>query len=328
MNAQGSRWSEVVRAYEESLDLLEAARTEYADAVKKTMDELKVAAEKRRAGVSLPDGVTLGPFERSTDDGFAQEWLYATLSCGDIAWAVVHAWVAGSYEGPAATLRVGVEVKRPADVLPWERPWLDTQVQRVKTDLSPCNLETLSDSERCTDSWIWMANVDLGAAGSVGAAAELAARSAEAAGALAALLAEESAPVRRALDALRELRRKVEKKPIIKGQVLNPAKADLGRWWPGTLLFGITPPELEITVWLAVDPKERTLWYAHGYDEAKLPRLAERMAERLGVASVKRGGYPGGVLLDRAGLAAASQEAIVARGEEVLRVFVELSGKR
>jgi hypothetical protein len=320
------RWNEVVRTYEESLDLLEAAREEYAAAVKETMKELQEALAGRLSSLAIPSGVVLGVPTPDEDGGFAKHWLYCTVSIGGMEWAVVHAWVAAPYGGKPGTLRVGVEAKRYPEVLPWEQTWMRELAGALKSDLALSDIKALGREERFTEHWVWIANLDLAQPASATDAVGTFCRSLEAAAALSVRLAEEAEPVQRALGALKDLRRKLERKPIIRDSQLYPKAKDFEQRRDGASQLSIIHADLY--TWVGVDPKERSVFYGHGFDDERFPGLIKQLAKRLGVKSSTRGDYPGAVLFDAASLRKAEAREITARGEEVFQAFVELTGKK
>lgn len=193
MTTQGSHFTQVVREYEKSLDLLEAARGEYASAVAKTLDDLKSTARPRLAATSLPAGVRCGEAVRWSDKRrLAHESVYICLHTGDTVWTSVHAWVAKGYGGPCATLRVGVEVARHDDRFAWDRPWLEARMREVMTDLPWAQPDALAPDEHEARYWAWVANIDLLSPTCAREAADRLVDGVQAAGAIAIALARQA----------------------------------------------------------------------------------------------------------------------------------------
>ncbi|HZF56592.1 MAG TPA: hypothetical protein VE093_48585 [Polyangiaceae bacterium] len=315
-------WDDVIATYERDLEILEAARSEYARSVDELLANLQRKLEMANMAPSLVEGVTLTFELNKSFDGIGQHVLECWLQVEDRRWANVHVWVASAWRGPPSTLRLAVGFDPNNDLLPFKGTELAEEARLCAgwKDIG------LPSSAPDFDAFCpRVESLDLTKPDVVETAIPLVRELLEGAARIAASFAEKSRHVLRAVEALEACRKRAQGESLAPDQKIHPTKST-GRWRKGTIPYfevraGERPPIL-----LGVDTVTRTFLYGHTSDP-KRPDLAERLARELQCTGAARvlDGYTCRTLLDANALAAASPEAIETRAMDVLRSFMKLT---
>jgi hypothetical protein len=311
-----SAWNDVVQAYEESIEALEAARNEYEAAVQKTIDAMQSEAKD-----SLEDVEPQTRIEWLSEDneGLGQRVLSASVKADDIVWVVVETWVASAFGGPTATLRIvsRLEEQKVFDVVDQARGFMSDTSDWSKVPQGGGDEEFSDDT-----NYFGIASIDLRDGESLRRGSEKFAEFVKNGLSVAKKLAAGTAPLRCAMEALKQCRASIQKTPTDPDQSVSPSNNKLSAW-QGLQYFQIDRKELP-GIWVGVHPEHGFLMYGHN-NSAQYPQLATDFARKLGVAPTAHGSFPAGVLLDDKKLKSATQAEIAGICERAFRLFVEMT---
>ena len=277
-------WTDLVRAYESKLSVLEEARAAYAKAVSDAINQAHLAME-----------VQIGRVLQGTD----WQMRAAVIASGEKAvlpaapWSCITvfdefagtefriaAYVASSWGGPAGVLRVALsleQVHSALDLKTWIRrcgELVDASV--VGDPFDPLDWSKFPETSPDWDT-IRIASIELVDVDSRDAAREagMAARVfAELALPMLQLIRTEVAPILRAEKALLEYRQDLEARAQTVGVAVSPLRGSLGPWRGGKYL--------QVNdFWLATDPASRRLVASSNKrDREVLELLARRLGQQ------------------------------------------------
>lgn len=302
-------WTDIARAYEQDLEVLEEGRKAFDGACRKLITDVEDAAKDRLRGLAGELGLELEVTSES-EAAAGKRVCVAILRRNSVDWVVLNVWIGSAYGGPAGKVRIASWLDQPKDIV------VDTLAARSAEARRQLGCPLVKDPDGDAEV-IRLTTLDASSASIVEAtttAMEAALRE------LCPLVepwARHAEVVAKAQGGLQLARQRLQESPLHPSQRLAPKN---GWSKDGTLRY-LEVQEIPWHIWGGIRLDDGALFYEHCEDPDN-PRRATGFAERAAAIHYRRASYDGGVIMSGEATARSSEQEIAERLYGVFRAWI------
>jgi hypothetical protein len=320
-------WNEIVDAYDEHFSTLEAARSEYSDAIDKIFNKLARSFQSDFAG-----NVEVKHSIEDMGGEFGKRVFRSTIRVANVQWCRVLARLGGPWSDDqrfAGQLHIAIEYAMEEyngsipSFITFDREQLSGSFTQMVGVLQPQENVKLYPNEQ-SERWIYFEAIGLRQSDVVDVIIRKYKQFIEFAKTFAISSRDQASPILKAYIALKMCLSQIMKNPIAQ-ETIEPTSLEevLWEWKKDVRHIQASFPDLPPDTWIAVGVylPRRELIYGHNEEADGIANISQVFSKKIGTHPFTYDGSPAGTLLDAAALESLSEERICKKVFETIRLF-------
>ena len=309
-----NHWNEVVSAYDQNFINLEAARQEYGEFSKITLESLKSSLLDKLEGSIDPQNAKLD-IQIVPSPNLGKNVLKIGLVVDDVEWTRVNIRISSPWGGPSEKLHAGIELPPNDHLLPFSETIL---LIFLKEDL-------LGPGEGIADigqypfliegRFFQLSNI----AESWPEIPDDIIKLTQVAAKTASTLGVNARPIIRGREALLLSRDAIDSNRLSQNHTLSKGRKFHGPWY-GLHYVQLNLEEAQKSIWVGIHPEKREIIYVHN-DLQK--EKNEHFAGLVQCDLIEHGNHPAGMVVNEADLTNNNIEKLTSRVEGIYREFAK-----